>query len=46
MSELLIKMLQNMIPKDAFKNVNIEVDWENEDENTLVIFIKIKKVNK
>jgi hypothetical protein len=46
MSELLIKMLQNMIPKDALKNTEIEIEWENEDENTLVIFITIKKVKK
>jgi len=39
---MLLKMLSSMIPKDAFKNVNIEVEWQ-EEENGLLIFIKITK---
>ncbi|MEM3423567.1 MAG: hypothetical protein QXE51_03285 [Nitrososphaeria archaeon] len=43
MSEPLIKLLTTLIPRDAFKNVEIEVEWENEDKDTLLIFIKIHK---
>ncbi len=41
--EILLSLLEKMIPKEAFKNCEIEVSWENESENVLLIFIKITR---
>ena len=43
-AEILIKTLLSLIPKDAFKNVEIEVDWDQPEDDFLLISIGIRRL--
>ena len=43
MNEAMIKMLMGMLPKDLFRDVKVSIEWEEEDENTLLLYVRIEK---